>query len=77
MTHDFIGLWVTGDGHVRQQLLPDGRFVETRGNQQRAYAGRYRLDGNHIEYIDDCGVRIEGDFRDGILYRSGMVLYPD
>ncbi|KPI22833.1 hypothetical protein OV320_1290 [Actinobacteria bacterium OV320] len=22
---DVVGMWVTADGHIRQQLLPDGR----------------------------------------------------
>lgn len=77
MMHNFIGHWVTGDGHVRQELRADGRFVEARGNQERAYSGRYRLEGNRIEYIDDSGFTAEGQFRDGILYQSGIVLYPD
>lgn len=77
MNNSYIGLWVTGDGHVRQHLLANGRYVEARGNRERAYEGRYQLKGDHIEYIDDSGVVAAGDFQNGILYHGGMVLYRD
>jgi hypothetical protein len=72
---DHLGLWVTADGQVRQELLPDGRFVETGWDGQRMAAGFYQLEANHIEYRDDRGLVAAGDFRDGMLYQSGMVLY--
>ena len=28
--HPYIGMWVTGDGHIRQELLPNGRYDEAR-----------------------------------------------
>lgn len=28
---DVVGTWVTADGHIRQELLPDGRYDEARG----------------------------------------------
>jgi hypothetical protein len=31
--------------------------------------------GDHIEYRDDTGFTADGDFKDGILYHAGMVLY--
>lgn len=77
MTSNYVGLWVTGDGHIRHELLPNGRYVEARGNRERAYEGRYRLNGDHIEYVDDSGFIADGDFRGGILYHAGMVLYRD
>lgn len=71
----FSGLWVTGDGHIRHELLPNGRYVEARGNLRKAYEGRYRIEGDHIEYEDDTGFTADGVFKDGILYHAGMVLY--
>jgi len=37
----YIGMWVTSDGYIRQELLPDGRYDEARGDRQSAYTGRY------------------------------------
>ena len=71
----YAGLWVTADGQVRHELLPNGRYVEARGERENAYAGRYLVLGDHIEYRDDTGLTANGDFRDGILYHAGMVLY--
>ena len=73
--HPYIGMWVTGDGHVRQELLPNGRYDEARGTRQSAYQGRYEVTGDHIEYWDDTGFTADGDFVDGVLYHAGMVLY--
>lgn len=72
--HPYVGLWVTEDGHVRHELLPDNRYVEARGNRERAYTGRYEVTGDHIEYWDDTGFTADGDFVDGVLYHGGMVL---
>ena len=71
----YSGLWVTADGFIRHELLPDGRYVEARGERESAYEGQYWLAGDHIEYRDDTGFTADGDFRDGILYHAGMVLY--
>lgn len=71
----YAGLWVTADGQIRHELLSDGRYVEARANQERAYEGRYWLTGDHIDYQDDTGFIADGDFKDGILYHAGMVLY--
>ena len=74
-TQRYSGLWVTADGHIRHELLPDGRYVEARGDRERAYEGQYWLAGDHIDYKDDTGFTADGDFKDGILYHAGMVLY--
>lgn len=73
--HNYVGMWVTKDGHIRHELLPNGRYDEARGNRQSAYQGRYWLEGDHIEYVDDTGFTADGDFRDGVLHHAGMVLY--
>jgi hypothetical protein len=73
----YVGTWVTADGYIRHQLLPGGRYDESRGSRKSAYRGRYTLTGDHIDYVDDTGFTADGDFRDGVLYHAGMVLYRD
>lgn len=73
--HNYAGLWISGDGYVRHELLPNGRYVEARGTREKAYEGEYRVSGDHIDYKDATGITADGDFSDGILYHAGMVLY--
>lgn len=75
--HPFVGLWVTADGNIRQRLLPDGRYVEARGNREAAYTGDYRVDGTMIYYRDDTGFSADGEFRGDVLYHAGMVMHRD
>lgn len=75
--HPYIGMWITADGHIRQELLPNGRYDEARGTRKSAYQGRYEVDGDHIEYWDDTGFTADGDFVDGVLHHGGMVFYRD
>ncbi len=72
--HPYVGMWVTEDGHIRHELLPNGRYVEARGARERAYEGHYEVTGDHIEYWDDTGFTADGDFVDDVLYHAGMVL---
>ena len=73
--HPYVGLWVTDDGRVRQELLANGRYDEARGNRQSAYRGRYEVTGSHIEYWDDTGFTADGDFVDAnTLHHGGMIL---
>jgi hypothetical protein len=76
--HKYIGMWVTGDGYIRQELLPGGRYDEARGTKQSAYTGRYEITGDHIKYWDDTGFTATGDF-DGkdILYHGGYIFYRE
>lgn len=71
--HPYVGMWVTRDGSIRHELLPNGRYDEARGNRESAYQGRYAIEGDHIAYVDDTGFTADGDFRDGILYHAGMM----
>ena len=48
----YVGMWVTEDGYIRHELLPNGRYDEARGNRQSTYQGRYTIEGDHIEYVD-------------------------
>ncbi|MEV7728858.1 Atu4866 domain-containing protein [Streptomyces sp. NPDC087917] len=69
--HSFLRTWVDDNDFVRQELLPDGRCDEARGNRPSAYRGRYRINGNRIDYLDDLGFWAFGEFRDGILHPAG------
>ena len=72
--HPYIGMWVTLDGRIRHELLPNGRYDEARGTRQSAYQGRYEVNGNHIDYWDDTGFTADGTFVDAdTLHHGGMV----
>ncbi|AWJ90310.1 hypothetical protein Sp245p_11175 [Azospirillum baldaniorum] len=73
--HPYAGLWVTEDGRVRHELLPNNRYVEARGSREKAYQGRYQVTGDHIDYWDDTGFTADGDFIDGVLHHGGMILH--
>lgn len=74
---DVIGMWVTGDGHIRQELRADGRDDEARGTRRSAYTGRYTVTGSHPDYVDDTGFAATGDIRDGVLFHEHLVLYRE
>ncbi|OUC91670.1 Atu4866 domain-containing protein [Streptosporangium minutum] len=74
---DVVGMWVTTDGYIRQELLPEGRYDEARGERRSAYTGRYTVTGSHLDYIDDIGFTATGDIRDGVLYHEHLVLYRE
>lgn len=76
-TKGYIGMWVTEDGYIRHELLPNNRYDEARGARKSAYRGSYQVTGNHIDYQDDTGFSADGEFRDGILYHAGMILYKE
>ncbi|MFH0518599.1 Atu4866 domain-containing protein [Streptomyces sp. M41] len=69
--HPFLGMWIDDNDFVRQELLPDGRYDEARGNRRSAYQGRYWITGNRIDYLDDLGFWAFGEFRDGSLHHAG------
>ena len=75
VTKAYIGMWMTADGYIRHELLPGDRYNEARGKRNNAYQGSYKVTGDHIEYLDDTGFTADGDFKNGILYHAGMVLY--
>ena len=76
-SHPYIGMWVTTDGRIRQELLPNGRYDEARGARKSAYQGRYEVRGNHIDYWDDTGFTADGEFRDDVLYHGGIIFYRE
>jgi hypothetical protein len=72
-SHPYVGMWVTPDGRIRHELLPNGRYDEARGNRQSAYQGRYEVRGNHIDYWDDTGFTADGTFvSERELHHGGM-----
>ncbi|WP_083213682.1 MULTISPECIES: Atu4866 domain-containing protein [unclassified Ensifer] len=73
--HPYVGMWVTDDGHVRHELLANGRYDEARGDRESAYQGRYAVNGTHIDYWDDTGFTADGVFVDrNTLHHGGMIL---
>jgi hypothetical protein len=72
----YAGEWVTEDGYIRQNLLPDGRYEEARGPRLGASTGRYSVENDRIEYVEDAsGFTANGRFEGGVLYHAGMMLY--
>jgi hypothetical protein len=69
--HPYLGLWVDEKDFVRQELLPDGRYDEARGDRSSAYEGRYWIDGTRIDYLDDLGFWAFGEFQDDVLLHAG------
>lgn len=74
-SHPYSGMWITGDGHVRHHLLPNGRYDEARGSRESAYQGRYEVRGDYIYYWDDTGFTADGHFINDVLHHGGMILY--
>ncbi|WP_092381519.1 Atu4866 domain-containing protein [Micromonospora phaseoli] len=75
--HPYVGMWVTADGHIRQELLADGRYDEARGERESAYTGSYQVDGTRIEYVDDTGFSADGTFDGDVLHHGGYVFYRE
>ncbi|WP_285628513.1 Atu4866 domain-containing protein [Kineosporia sp. NBRC 101677] len=72
--HAYAGMWIDDTDFLHQELLPDGRYDETRGGRPHAYQGRYWIQGDRIEYLDDLGFWAFGEFRDGVLHHAGYRL---
>jgi hypothetical protein len=76
--HPYVGMWVTADGRIRQELLPDGRYEEERNGRKRAYTGAYTVTGDHIDYVDDTGFTADGTFvSPDVLHHGGMVMHRE
>jgi len=70
----YVGMWVTQDGVIRQELLANGRYDEARGSRKSAYRGRYEIRGKEIFYWDDTGFTADGVFvSDDELHHGGMI----
>ncbi|EIM27534.1 Atu4866 domain-containing protein [Microvirga lotononidis] len=75
--HPYLGMWVTEDGRIRQELLPNGRYDEARGTRRSAYQGRYEIRGTRIDYWDDAGFTADGEFIGDVLHHGGMLFYRE
>ncbi|WP_285758055.1 Atu4866 domain-containing protein [Nocardiopsis ansamitocini] len=75
--HPYVGMWVTADNRIRQELLPNGRYDEARGQRESAYTGRYEVTGSRIEYWDDTGFTADGEFDGDVLHHAGYVFYRE
>ncbi len=69
-----VGVWIDREGFLHQELTADGRYDETRGGRPHAYQGRYWVDGDRIDYLDDLGFWAFGEFRGDELHHAGYVM---
>ena len=76
-TGSHIGMWVTADDYIRQELRTDGRYDEARGDRASAYTGRYEVTGDHIDYWDDTGFTADGRFDGDVLHHGGYLFYRE
>lgn len=77
VAHTHVGMWVTADNYIRQELRTDGRYVEARGERASAYTGRYEVTGNQILYWDDTGFTADGRFDGDVLHHGGYLFYRE
>jgi Agrobacterium tumefaciens protein Atu4866 len=68
---DVVGMWVTGNGFIRLELLPGGRYDEARGERKSAYKGSYTVRGSNLHFVDDSGFTATGIIVDGVLSVGG------
>ncbi|MDG9695380.1 MULTISPECIES: Atu4866 domain-containing protein [unclassified Streptomyces] len=69
-----LGVWIDRHDFLHQELTADGRYDETRGGRPHAYQGRFWIDGDRIDYLDDLGFWAYGEFRDDELHHAGYVM---
>ena len=64
--------WKEGEASIFDTLAEE---VEWTVSGSAPVSGTYH--SNHIDYKDDTGFTADGEFKDGILYHVGMVLYKE
>ncbi|RZB15747.1 amidohydrolase [Streptomyces sp. F001] len=69
-----VGVWIDVKNFLHQELTADGRYDETRGGRPHAYQGRYWIDGDRIDYLDDLGFWAYGAFTGDELHHAGYVM---
>ncbi|MFI8087490.1 Atu4866 domain-containing protein [Streptomyces sp. NPDC086080] len=69
-----VGVWIDRNDFLHQELTADGRYDETRGGRPHAYQGRYWIDGDRIDYLDDLGFWAYGEFSGDELHHAGYVM---
>ncbi len=52
-------------------------MMKPEGVRKNAYQGSYIVKENHIDYIDDTGFSVDGEFKNEILYHPGMIFYKE
>ncbi|MGW5866528.1 Atu4866 domain-containing protein [Streptomyces sp. NPDC055239] len=72
--HPYLGMWITADRQVRQQLLPGGPYDEARGSVESACTVSYQIAGDRIFCQDDSGFSADGTFIDGVLHHAGVAM---
>ncbi|WP_241563216.1 Atu4866 domain-containing protein [Streptomyces sp. E1N211] len=65
---------MTRTSFLHQELTADGRYDETRGGRTHAYQGRFWIDGDRVDYLDDLGFRAYGGFTGDELQHAGHVM---
>ncbi|GAA1187307.1 hypothetical protein GCM10009674_28090 [Nesterenkonia xinjiangensis] len=70
-----VGAWVDTEGFLCQELTADGRYDETRGGRPHAFQGRYWVDGDRIDYLDDLGFWAFGRFDGDTLHHAGYTMH--
>ncbi len=55
-------MWVTADGHIRQELLSNGRYDGAWLSQEPRIGDDTKSKPNHIDYWDDTGFTADGTF---------------
>ncbi|GGJ48413.1 Atu4866 domain-containing protein [Streptomyces brasiliensis] len=69
-----VGVWIDRKDFLHQELTADGRYDETRGGRPHAYQGRFWIDGDRIDYLDDLGFWAYGEFKGDELHHAGYVM---
>ncbi|SNY59045.1 GNAT family N-acetyltransferase [Paractinoplanes atraurantiacus] len=68
------GVWIDQNDWLHQELMANGRYDETRGGRRHAYTGRYWLDRDRIDYLDDSGFYAFGEFIGDTLHHVDFVM---
>lgn len=74
-TSEWLGTWIDESNFVHQHLTADGRYDETRGGREHAFAGDFWINGDRIDYRDDLGFWAFGEFRGNILQHAGYTFH--
>lgn len=69
-----LGIWIDTSDFLHQELTADGRYDETRGGRPHAFQGRFWIDGDRIDYLDDLGFWAFGEFREDELHHAGYAM---
>ncbi|MFF4801203.1 Atu4866 domain-containing protein [Streptomyces sp. NPDC001351] len=69
-----VDVWIDRKGFLHQELTADDRYDEARGGRPHAYQGRFWIDGDRIDYLDDLGFWACGEFQGDELHHAGYVM---